>query len=142
MPSALHWRGAQGSGCTPESARLLHVRDEVPALALLLHAGEDHLRPRDVLLRVDQVLEHVLVAPDDAAVLVRVAVAEARGLAARAAKDAVQVRALLHRAAVLDGVALRTLGLEELEALLDVARGDVAIRLRARHGGANRHSLE
>merc|ERR1712039_883997 len=52
------------------SALRLKEGDEVCSLLVLLDASEDHLRPRDVLLGVDQVLEHVLVRPHDPRVLV------------------------------------------------------------------------
>merc|ERR1719183_2195448 len=79
--------------------------DEVRALRVLLHAGEDHLRADDVLLRVDEVLEQVLVAPDDARRLVGVAVGvDVRG-AALAPEEVPERRALLRGAAGLRGVA-------------------------------------
>lgn len=45
---------------------ILQVRDQVRAVLRLLEASEDHLGARDVLLRVEEVLEQVLVAPSDA----------------------------------------------------------------------------
>merc|ERR1740121_1534711 len=102
------------------SALRLQEGDEVGSLLVLLDAGEDHLRPRDVLLGVDQVLEHVLVRPHNPRVLVGLGVGEALAGAGGAAHDAPQGRALLRVAALLDGVALSALGLEELGPLLHI----------------------
>merc|ERR1712061_295898 len=93
------------------SALRRHEGDEVGTLLILLYACEDHLRPRDVLLRVDQVLKHVLVRPDNPGVLVRLGVREAVVGATLAPHDAPERRPLLRIAPLLDGVALRTLGL-------------------------------
>ena len=84
----------------------LHVRNQIFALVLLLDAGEDHLGALDVLLRRKEVVEEGLVLPDDARILVGLRVRVAGGLAGLAAEEAVEVRALLVRAARLDGVAL------------------------------------
>lgn len=44
---------------------LLEVSNEISSLLTLLDSGEDHLGSGDVLLGVDEVLEEVLLAPDD-----------------------------------------------------------------------------
>merc|ERR1719492_576516 len=98
---------------TPGSSPLrVQVFDEVGALLVLFDPREDHLRARDVLLRVDQVLVHVLAGPDDPRVLVRLGVGEALHRAGLAPHDAPEGRALLHVAPLLDGVALEALRLE------------------------------
>merc|ERR1712014_409591 len=92
------------------SALRLKESDEVSSLLILLDASEVHLRPRDVLLGVDQVLEHVLVRPHDPRVLVGLRVCETLAGARGAAHDAPQGRALLGVATLLRGAALSTLG--------------------------------
>ena len=91
---------------TPLRRRLLEVLEERRPLLVLLDAGEDHLRALDELLRVREPLVHRLVVPRHAAPRHGAAEGEARRRAGRAAEDAVQVRALLVRAAGLDRVAL------------------------------------
>lgn len=103
---------------------------------------------RDVLLRVHQVrVEHVR-GPDDAAALVGGGVAEAGGGAGGAADQAMQVGALLVRAASLNSVALRALGLEDLGTLWGAnaarasARAVSALRdnrLRGKRAAARHH---
>merc|ERR1719293_370796 len=105
------------------SARLalrLKEGDEVSSLLVLLDASEHHLRPGDVLLGVYQVLEHVLVRPHDPGVLVGLGVRETLACARGAAHDAPQGWALLCVATLFRGVALSTLGLEELSPFLHV----------------------
>jgi len=51
------------NGCSTHG---LHVGDEVRAFLIFLQARKDHLRSRNVLLWVDQVLEHMLATPCDA----------------------------------------------------------------------------
>merc|ERR1712087_619203 len=99
------------------SSLLAHEGDEVGTLLFLLDPCENHFRARDVLLRVDQILKHVLVRPMDGRVLVRLRVSEALAGPRCPPHDSPQRRALLGIAALLDGVALSTLGLEELRAL-------------------------
>jgi hypothetical protein len=111
----------------------LHVFDEIRALLLLFDSCEDHLGAWNVLFRIDQVLEHVLVGPNNAGVLIRFGVREALQGARLAAKDAPQRWSLLGIASLLDGVALRTLPLEELRALLHVALGHFDVWLFHRH---------
>ena len=91
---------------TPLSRRLLEVLEQRRPLLVLLDAGEDHLRALDELLRVREPLVHRLVVPRHAAPRHGAAEGEARRRAGRAPEDAVQVRALLVRAAGLDRVAL------------------------------------
>ena len=91
---------------TPLRRRLLEVLEERRPLLVLLDAGEDHLRALDELLRVREPLVHRLVVPRHAAPRHGAAEGEARRRAGRAPEDAVQVRALLVRAAGLDRVAL------------------------------------
>merc|ERR1719510_404149 len=123
----------------PRSSPLrAEVGDQVRALLLLLDPREDHLRARDVLLRVDQVLVHVLAGPDDARVLVRLGVGEALHRAGLAPHDAPEGRALFHVAPLLDGVALEALRLEELGALFHVTLGDLDVGLGHWHDFAGR----
>lgn len=56
---------------------LLEKGDEIGALGWLLEARKDHFRARDVLLRVEQVVEQRLLAPRDAGVLVGSSVGKA-----------------------------------------------------------------
>ena len=91
---------------TPLRRRLLEVLEQRRPLLVLLDAGEDHLRAFDEFLRVREPLVHRLVVPRHAAPRHGAAEGEARRRAGRAAEDAVQVRALLVRAAGLDRVAL------------------------------------
>lgn len=80
--------------------RALQVRNQVLAVALGLDAGEDHLGALDVVLGRQQVLEEGVLPPDDARVLVGRGVGVVLGLARLAAKEAVEVGALLVRAAL------------------------------------------
>merc|ERR1719210_696167 len=88
------------------SALRLKECDEVSSLLILLDASEDHLRPRDVLLGVDQILEHVLVRPHDSRVLVGLRVCKTLASARGAAHETPQGRALLCVTTLLNGVAL------------------------------------
>ena len=72
--------------------RALSQQLNTPTPALAPERGKTYL---DVLARIDQVLEQRVLAPHDAAVLVRRRVGEALGLPGLAAEEAVQVRALL-----------------------------------------------
>merc|ERR1719419_395679 len=90
----------------------VHVCNEVRTLCLLLHAGKHHLGAGHVLLRVDQILEEVLVRPDDAGVLVRLGEGKAIIATGQAAHDTPERRALLRVAPLLDRVALSALRLE------------------------------
>jgi len=73
---------------------LLQVRDQIRAVFRLLQTGEDHLRARNVLLRVQQVVVQGVLAPGDALVLVRRAVRETLRGAGDAAEQAAEVRTL------------------------------------------------
>merc|ERR1711972_1315141 len=91
--AAANPRAPQGRRCQrgrglSRSALRRHEGDDVRTLLLLLQARKDHLRPRDVLLRVHEVLVHVLVGPDDPGALIRLGVAEAVVGAGLAAHDA------------------------------------------------------
>merc|ERR1719277_539493 len=108
--------------------------NEVRALLLLLDTREDHLGARDVLLWVHQILEHVLVGPNNAGVLVRLGVSKPVIGAGLAAHDAPKRGPLLSVPALLDGVALGTLRFEELRALCLVTLGDIDLRLCDNHG--------
>merc|ERR1719491_1053209 len=88
------------------SSLLCDEADEVGALLVLLDAREHHLRPWHVFLGVDQILEHVLVRPDDRRIFVGLRVGETLASARGAAHDAPKGRALLGIAALLYGVAL------------------------------------
>lgn len=54
------------------------VLDDVSPLVGLLQSGEDHLSAGNVLLRVEQILEQGLPAPDDTFILIGRAVVESR----------------------------------------------------------------
>ena len=72
----------------------LEVGDEVGAVLRLFKPGEDHLRARDVLLRVEQVVVERVLAPLDALVLVRGGVRETLRRAGDAAEQTAEVGAL------------------------------------------------
>lgn len=79
----------------------LEVRNQVLAVALGLDAGKYHLGALDVVLGRQQVFEEGVLPPDDARVLVGRGVGVVLRLARLAAKQAVEVGALLVRAALL-----------------------------------------
>ncbi len=91
---------------TPLRRRLLEVLEERRPLLVLLDAGKHHLRAFDEFLRVREPLVHRLVVPRHAAPRHGAAEAEAWGRPGGTPEDAVEVRALLVRAAGLDRVAL------------------------------------
>jgi hypothetical protein len=97
------------------------LRDQVVPVLLLLQATESHLSTGNVLLGVLEVLEEGLLVPLDALLLVGVGVGVALDGASLAAEEAVQSRADLVAAAVLDSVALGATGLEEVGTLLSVS---------------------
>lgn len=115
----------------------LNLRNQVIPVLLLLQAAESHLGTGDVLLGVLEVGEERVVLPGDALALVGVGVGVALDGARLAAEEAVQRRADLVAAAVLDGVALRAARLEQAGALLDVSwevlAGAAASRAEVRH---------
>ena len=119
------------------SLHLVHVSNQVRSLLLLLDACKDHLGSRNVLLRVQQILEQVLVRPQDGSILVRFRVRKPITGAGSAANEAPERRALLDVATLLDCVALSTLGLEELCTLLGVTRRHLHVRLWHRHCTGN-----
>ena len=90
-------------------------------LTAQLYAAFKHRTHLDVLLGVLEVVEEGFVPPGDAGLLVGGGVGVSLGLSGLAAEEAVEVGPLLVGAALLDGVALRALGLEDLGPLLFVA---------------------
>lgn len=118
---------------------LLEERNEISPLLRLLDAREHHLRPRDELLRVQQVLEQRVLPPHRARVLVRRRVRVSGDGPALAAEEAVQVRPLLRGAACLVCVALRALRLEDLQKSKIANRTSVAFRLVSIGRSTNRH---
>ncbi len=107
------------------------IRNEVVSVLVLLQAAKGHLGAGDVLLGVLEVLEQRLLLPGDALALVGVGVGVAADGARLAAEQAVQRRADLVAAVLLDGVALRAAGLEQTGAFLCVACGrGVSMRRR------------
>merc|ERR1711953_80311 len=54
-----------------------HVLDEVCALLLFLYSCENHFRPWDILLWIDQIFIHMLVRPDYTRVLIRLRISKA-----------------------------------------------------------------
>lgn len=96
-------------------------RNEVVSVLGLLQATEGHLGAGDVLLGVLEVVEEGLVVPLDTLLLVGVGVGVALDGTTLAAEEAVQGRADLVAAVLLNGVALSTSGLEQVGTLLDVA---------------------
>ena len=73
---------------------VLEVGDEVGAVLRLFKPGEDHLRARDVLLRVEQVVVERVLAPLHALVLVRGGVRETLRRAGDAPEQTAEVGAL------------------------------------------------
>jgi hypothetical protein len=110
--------GCLGSG-------LLEVGNQVVPVLLLLETAEGHLGAGDVLLGVLEVGEEGVVLPGDALLLVGVGVGVAVDGTGLAAEEAVQGRADLVAAVLLDGVALGATGLEEVGTLLSVSCDDV-----------------
>ena len=98
-----------------------NVRDEVVPVLILLETAERHLGAGDELLGVLQVIEEGVLGPGDALLLVGVGVGEAVDGARLAAEEAVERRADLVAAALLEGVALCAAGLEEVGTFLGVS---------------------
>jgi hypothetical protein len=98
-----------------------NLRNKVVAVLGLLQATEGHLGTGDVLLGVLEVLEESVVVPLNALLLVGIGVGVALDGTSLAAPEAVQGRADLVAAVLLNGVALSTSGLEEVGTLLDIA---------------------
>lgn len=97
-----------------------NLRNEVVPVLLLLETTEGHLGTGNVLLGVLEVLEEGLVVPGDALLLVGVGVGVAVDGASLAAEEAVEGRADLVAAVLLDGVALGATRLEEVGTLLEI----------------------
>jgi hypothetical protein len=100
---------------------LLKEGDEVVAVLGLLETTESHLGAGDVLLGVLEVLEEGVLVPGDALLLVGVGVGVALNLTGLAAEKAVEHGADLVALTLLQGVALRAAGLEEVGTLLSIA---------------------
>lgn len=98
-----------------------NLRNQVIPVLLLLQATESHLGAGDVLLGVLEVREEGLFVPLDALLLVGIGVGVAVNGTRLAAKQAVQGRADLVAAAILNGVALGATGLEEVGTLLSIS---------------------
>lgn len=105
------------------------VRNQVIPVLLLLQATEGHLGARNVLLGVLEVGEEGVLVPSDALLLVGVGVGVALDGTGLAAEEAVQSRADLVAAALLNGVALRAAGLEEVGTLLGVSACDSRVSI-------------
>lgn len=103
-----------------------NLRNKVVAVLGLLQATEGHLGTGDVLLGVLEVLEESVVVPLNALLLVGIGVGVALDGTSLAAPEAVQGRADLVAAVLLNGVALSTSGLEEVGTLLDIAWDNVS----------------
>ena len=97
-----------------------YVRNQVVPVLLLLETAKGHLGAGDVLLGVLEVLEEGLLVPLNALLLVGIGVGVAVDGASLAAEEAVQGRADLVAAGLVDGVALSATGLEEVGTLLGV----------------------
>jgi hypothetical protein len=100
---------------------LLKEGDEIVAVLGLLETTESHLGAGDVLLGVLEVLEEGVLVPGDALLLVGVGVGVALNLTGLAAEKAVEHGADLVALTLLQGVALRAAGLEEVGTLLSIA---------------------
>lgn len=118
--------------------RVLEVRNQIRAIFRLLETREHHLRARDVLFRVQEVIVQRGFVPGDALVLVRRAVRETLSGSGDASEQTPEVRALLVSAALLRDVALRALGLKNLRACVDEKR----VRAREQKGQSLSHQLE
>jgi len=110
----------------------LEIRNEISTLLRLLQPREDHLGSRNVLLRVKQVLIQSVLLPDHSLVLVSCGVGVASSGSGLPPKETIQVWTLLVAGALLDGVALRALGLEDFLAGLGVAGGSLRERRHRR----------
>jgi hypothetical protein len=100
---------------------LVEEGDEVVAVLGLLETTEGHLGAGNVLLGVLEVLEEGVLVPGDALLLVGVGVGVALDLTGLAAEEAVEHGADLVALTLLQGVALRAAGLEEVGTLLSIA---------------------
>jgi hypothetical protein len=75
----------------------------------------------DVLLGILKVFEESIFGPSDSTLLVRSRVGVSVGEARLTTKETVEIRALLVRSSLFNGMALRALGLEDLGSLLFVS---------------------
>lgn len=108
------------------------IGNQVGPLGLLLDAGEDHLGSGNVGLRIKQILPQVLLRPDDATVLVGIAVRKVCR-ARLSAQKAEKIGALLGRPSFVQSVALGTLCFKDLRPNLGIARWDGYVGLWTRH---------
>ena len=95
-------------------AEVLQVSNQVSSILILLQTSEDHLSARDELLRVHKVGVQDILGPSDTRAHVSFRVAETRGGASSSAQQTEEIGTLLVGSTFLDGVALRTFGLENL----------------------------
>ena len=117
--------------------RVLEVRNQIRAVFRLLETREHHLRARDVLFRVQEVIVQRGFVPGDTLVLVCRAVRETLRGSGHAPEQAPEVRTLFVSTALLRDVALRALSLKNLSACVDEER------VRAQGGTRSvSHSLE
>jgi len=103
--------------------RALEVGNEIIAILILLETRKGHLRTRNVLFGVFEVLEQSLLVPRHALVDVRGSVREALGLSSLATEHAVKIRANLVWATRLESMALCTASFEETGTLGGVTCG-------------------
>lgn len=96
----------------------LQVSDQVVSVLFLLQPTEGHLGTRDVFLWVGQVIGHVVFVPLHVLLDVGVCVRVPFSLAGVSAEDPVQVWTDLVWAALFDGMALQTSGLEQSSTFL------------------------
>lgn len=118
-------REASGGGMERLFGLLLEEGDEVVTVLGLLETTESHLGTRDVLLGVLEVLEEGVLVPGDALLLVGVGVGVALDLTGLTAEETVKHGTDLVALALLQGVALRAAGLEEVGTLLSIACDDL-----------------
>lgn len=104
---------------------VLEEGDEVVAVLGLLETTKGHLGTGNVLLGVLEVLEERVLVPGDALLLVGVGVRVALDLTGLTTEEPVEHGADLVALTLLQGVALRAAGLEEVGTLLSIACGDL-----------------
>jgi len=101
---------------------VLQMGNQVVPVLVLFETTKRHLGAGNVLLGVLEVFKESILVPGDTLLLVRVGVREALDLTGLAAKETVKVGADLVVAALLDGVALSTAGLEKVRTLGIITR--------------------
>merc|ERR1719210_1610459 len=116
---------------------LVQVRYEVCTFFFFFDACEDHLGANYVLFRIYEVLEHVLVGPNDTGVLVRLRVGKPVASTRLTAHDAPKRRTLLGVTPFLRCVTLSALRFEELGAFLHLTIWHGDIRFWDRHRATN-----